>query len=149
VHLVNVLSEGVKGGPKAPGSEWDAAADATRDAPQARARDRFPVVDGPEARRDPTIGRFVGVLKRPYAITRAKQNFAIEDAPPALQEEIQVIGTDSANVGFIVSARDPAFGHRMAPQRRHPLRSEGHVHRPERPGRVRCDIRAEQEAHRP
>src|SRR3989449_6293270 len=145
MHLVNVLSEGVKRRPKVPGSECDAAADATGDALQHRARDLVPVVNGPETRRNPSIARFVVVLKRPHAITRPAQDLAIEGPEPALEEEIQVVGTDPANVGIIVSVREPALDRRLAPQRRYALERESHVHRPERAGRVRCDIRPEQE----
>src|SRR5207245_10172755 len=117
VYLVNVLSEGVKSRPKVPASECDAVVDATRGAPQDHTGDRVPVVNGPETRRNPSITRFAVVLKRPHAITRPAQDPAIEGAEPALEEEIQVVGTDPANVGFIVSVRQPALGRRLAPQR--------------------------------
>src|SRR2546427_5910751 len=58
VHLVNVLSEGVKRRPKVPVSECDAVVDATRGAPQDHNGDRVPVVNGPETRRNPSITRF-------------------------------------------------------------------------------------------
>src|SRR5881296_4513518 len=145
VHLVNVLSKGVKGRPKVPGSECDAAA-ATRDAAKDRARDRVRVVNGPQTRRDPPIRGFVVVLKRPYAVPRRMQDFATEDTQAALEKEIQVVGTDPANVGFSVSVCELALARRIAPHRWDALEREGHVHRPECPGRVRCDIRAEQQA---
>src|SRR5207244_2928570 len=102
VHLVNVLSKGVKGRPKVPGSECDAAA-AICDAAQDRARDRVRVVNGPQTRRDPPIRGFVVMLKRPYAVARPAQDFAIEATQPALEKELQVVGTDPANVGFSVT----------------------------------------------
>src|SRR2546425_1038461 len=145
VYLVNVLSEGVKSRPKVPASECDAVVDATRGAPQDHTGDRVPVVNGPETRRNPSKARFVVWLKRPYAVTRRAQDLAIEHTQPALEEKIQVKGTDSANVGFIISVRQPVLGRRMAPQRRYALERESHVHWPERAGRVRCDIRPEQE----
>src|SRR5206468_8738330 len=111
VHLVNVLSEGVKSRPKVPASECDAVVDATRGAPQDHTGDRVPVVNGPETRRNPSKARFVVWLKRPYAVTRRAQNLAIEHPQPALEEKIQVKGADSANVGFIVSERQPVLRH--------------------------------------
>src|SRR2546430_1867365 len=107
VHLVNVLSEGVKSRPKVPASECDAVVDSTRGAPQDHNRDRVPVVNGPEKRRNSFRTRSVVVLKRPYAVTRRSQDLAIEDARPTLEEKVQVKGPDSANVGFIVSVRQP------------------------------------------
>src|SRR3989449_6059428 len=145
VHLVSVLSKGVEGRPKVPASECDAVVDATRGAPQDHNGDRIPVVYGPETRRNPSIARFAVVLKRPHAVTRRAQDLAIEDAQPALEEKIQVKGTDSANVGFIVSVRQPVLGRRTAPQRRYALERESHVHRPERAGRLGSDIRPETE----
>src|SRR5437899_3087928 len=145
VHLVNVLSEGVKSRPKVPASECDAVVDATRGAPQDHTGDRVPVVNGPETRRNPSKARFVVWLKRPYAVTRRAQDLAIEHTQPALEEKIQVKGTDSANVGFIISVRQPVLRRRMASQRCYALERESHVHWPERAGRVRCDIRPEQE----
>src|SRR5437867_4995842 len=70
MYSVDVFSKGVKGRPEVPISECDSAADRTGDAPQHRARDRVPVVDGPETRRNPPIRRFVVVLKRPDAVAR-------------------------------------------------------------------------------
>src|SRR5881296_4618711 len=144
VHLVNVLSEGVKRRPKVPASQCDAVVDGTGGAPQDPYGDRVPVVYRPETRQNPSIARFV-LVNRPYAVTRRSQDLAIEDARPALEEKVQVKGPDSANVGFIVSLRQPVLGRRMAPQRRYALERESHVQWPERAGRVGCDIRPEQE----
>ena len=144
VHMVNVLSEGVKSRPKVPASECDAVVDSTRGAPQDHNGDCVRVVNGPEARWNPSIARFV-VLNRPYAVTRRSQDLAFEDARPALEEKVQVKGPDSANVGFIVSVRQPVLARRMAPQRRYALERESHVQWPERAGRVGCEIRPEQE----
>src|SRR5881397_1758141 len=145
VHLVNVLSEGVKRRPKVTASEGDAVVDATDGAPQDPDGDRVPVVNGPETCSNPSIARFVLVLKRPYAVPRPAQDLAIGDARTALEEKIQVEGLDSANVGLIVSLRQSVLGRRIALQRRYALERESHVHGPQCAGRVRCDIRPEQD----
>src|SRR5947208_1930938 len=109
-------------------------------------RIRVPVVNGPETRRNPPIRRFVVVLKRPDAVARRVQDFAVEDAEAALEEEVQLIGSDPANVGFVEAPRERALGRRTAPHRGDAAERGGHVRRPERRRSVRCDIRTEQEA---